>query len=93
MPSIEHAALLRVIESRDQIHQRAFARAGRPDDGDDAAAGHVETDVVQHRLGRVVAEGDMLEIAPRPGPAGNGLASGFSGTRRPGRQHFVQPPA
>ena len=39
-----------VVEPRDQAHEDALARAGRPEDGDALARLHVEVDVPQHGL-------------------------------------------
>ena len=57
----EHAAALGVVEAVHQLGHRRLARSGRPDEGDRLARGDVEVDVLQHRDGGVVAEGDVVE--------------------------------
>ena len=61
-PVDEHPAALGHVEALDELGERALARAGRADDADDLAGGHVQTDVVQNfRPVDAIAEGDMLE--------------------------------
>ena len=59
----EHAALRRLKEAADEVHERGFARAGLADDGDVRALRDLEAEVLQHVLAAVgVAEGDVLEL-------------------------------
>ena len=58
----QNASLIHVIEAGDQVDERGFARAGRPDNRDDLARRDVQTDVVQHGMIGIVAECDALEL-------------------------------
>ncbi len=58
----EHLAAGGQIELGDEVDDRAFAAAGLADEGDGLAGLGGEVDVVQDRLLRIVAEGDVLEL-------------------------------
>ncbi|GDY18699.1 hypothetical protein LBMAG56_00440 [Verrucomicrobiota bacterium] len=60
------------VECADDVEERAFAAAGRTDDGDALAAGEVERDSEKHADalgagGRGVLFGDVLELQERRG--------------------------
>jgi hypothetical protein len=73
-----------------QINQRGFARAGRPDDGDLAAAFGLEADVAQNRFTGVVSEADILE-AHGPVARRKRNRAGFLGHRWRREEHLAQP--
>jgi len=54
-------SIARVIESRNQQHQRALARTGRTEDCHALAWLDLEVDVVQHGIAQLVAESDRVE--------------------------------
>ena len=54
-------ALDRVVEPRQELHERGLAAAVGADDGHRFAGAHLEPDVVQHLLVRMVIEIDVLE--------------------------------
>ena len=56
--------LVRVVEAAEQVDQRGLAGAAGADQADHLARLDDEADVVQHRLARLVAEGDVLELDP-----------------------------
>ena len=62
----EHASVLRIVEARDEVHQRRLARTGRSDDGDHLTRLHVERDAGQ----RVGAAGIFEMHALEPDRAG-----------------------
>ena len=69
VPVDEHPALARVVEARGELGERRLAGAGRADERDRLARGHVQVDLAQRRLGvRCVGERDVLEgdLAPQP---------------------------
>ena len=82
--------LLDVVKSGDQIDQRGFSRSRRSDDRDDAAALDAEAHIVNNRLGRVVAEGDVFK---GDGARTLGQLAGIESLADggPGHEHFVQP--
>jgi hypothetical protein len=71
IPSIRSRPFGHVVEPRDEAHQDALARAGRPEDRDALARLDLEVDVPQHRVEPAVFEGDPLEAdgALEAGPA------------------------
>ena len=68
-PVEEHTPALRIVETRDQVHQRGLPGAGRPHDGDDLAGLHVERDVGQRAAAAGVFEVHALESHGAGGPA------------------------
>ena len=60
---VEDLSRARVIQADQQLHERRFAGAGRPDEGDRLAALDAERDVAdRRRRGRLVLERDALEV-------------------------------
>ena len=62
------AALLGVVEARQQADERRLARARRPDDRHGASGGDPERDVLQHVGPAFVAEPDAVELDLAAGP-------------------------
>ena len=60
----QNSSVLRIVESRNQTQQSAFARAGHAKDTDDLARLGFERNVVQNRIFGIVAEGDILKHHP-----------------------------
>ena len=55
-------AVIRLIETQDQVQQRALARSARPDDRDALADHELQGQPIQHRLvGALIGEGDAVE--------------------------------
>ena len=52
------------VEAQQQVDQGGLARAGGADDGDGLVRGDGEIQVLDQWLGRLVAEGDLLEVHP-----------------------------
>ena len=67
-----------IVEARDQVDQRGFARAGRAQDGDRLARLGRQVDRVQHGgiAAAVVVEADVLEVHPRLGCLGQQAGAG-----------------
>ena len=61
VPADADRAGLRVVEAGQQQRQGGLARAGRADHGDRLARLDAEREAAQHRLGRHVAEPDVVE--------------------------------
>ncbi len=63
LPVDENAPLLHVVEARQDIHQRGFARAALPHQHHAPAGLHFQVDVAEgdHRVVAGIGEGDMLE--------------------------------
>ena len=77
-PSEEHAAAVRRQQARNQIEERGLARAVRPDDGVQPAAGKIETQPVD---GGEPAEA-LGELQPCAGPVRSRLGPQFRLGRR-----------
>src|SRR3954447_26332913 len=60
-PVEQYAALLRIVETQDQVEYAALAAAGRPDQGDVAAGLDREVHVLERGPIARVAEPDVLE--------------------------------
>ena len=73
LPVDEDGALRRVVQARDERHDRRLTDAGRPDDGGHLAGGDSKVDALQHRLASLVGEGDVPEV--------HRAAEGWRGTR------------
>jgi len=56
-----HRARHRVVEARDQAHQRGFADAGRADKRHHLPGADLDGDIFQHHLSLAVTEADVLE--------------------------------
>jgi len=61
------APLLDVVEPGQEVHERGFSGAAAAHDPDHLAGGHLEGDVVEHRLVFVVAEGHVAKGDPPRG--------------------------
>ena len=60
----EHAPGGRIVETRDEAHQRAFSAARRADDGDALAGLHLEVDVLQNGIAPVIEPDFFKPHAP-----------------------------
>ena len=58
----EHRALGRVVEAREQPGDRRLAAAGAADERDRLARRQVQVEVLEHRPGLAVAEGDVAQL-------------------------------
>src|ERR1700740_124560 len=61
-PAPQPAALADLVEAPHKRDDAGLARAGRPHQGHDLPRPHLQGDVLQHRAGRIVAEGDMVQF-------------------------------
>ncbi len=86
-------ALARVVETRDQTQQRAFARAGRPEDRHARARVDVEIHPAQDAVLADVVEVDVLEahVAPRPWQPHEAVRLGVGDLHRR-VEHLEHPP-
>ena len=78
----------RIVEPRQQLHERGLAAAVGADDGHRFAGPHFELNVAQHRLVRVVVEVDVLE-RDRLRERRQRLRIGRIDDRRLAVEHFV----
>ena len=62
MPSIVTRPAGRVVEPRQELHERGFAAAVGADDGDRFAGADVQVDAAQDRLVGMVVEADVFEL-------------------------------